>query len=77
MKDDVGTVGISKHAAEELGEVVFVDLPEKGIEVEASSTFGAVESVKVVNNLVYFGLIHNVVIFRQLVTYTLPFLDKY
>lgn len=47
MKDDVGTVGISKHAAEELGEVVFVDLPEKGIEVEANSTFGAVESVKV------------------------------
>jgi glycine cleavage system H protein len=51
VKDDVGTVGISKHAAEELGEVVFVDLPEKGIEVEASSTFGAVESVKAASDV--------------------------
>ncbi|GJD08645.1 Glycine cleavage system H protein, mitochondrial [Galdieria sulphuraria] len=51
VEDNVGTVGISKHAAEELGEVVYVDLPEKGLDLEAKSTFGAVESVKAASDV--------------------------
>lgn len=51
VKDDIGTVGISKHATEELGEVVFVDLPEKGLDLEAKSSFGAVESVKAASDV--------------------------
>ena len=44
-------VGITDFAQEELGDVVFVELPEVGIEVEATGTFGVVESVKAVSDL--------------------------
>eukprot|EP01018_Ginkgo_biloba_P006271 Gb_37034 [translate_table: standard] len=42
----VATVGITHHAQDHLGEVVFVDLPEVGAPVSKGSSFGAVESVK-------------------------------
>eukprot|EP00871_Galdieria_phlegrea_P002999 jgi/Galph1/36/GphlegSOOS_G4786.1 len=51
VQGDVGTVGISKHAADELGEVVYADLPEKGIPVQVKSSFGAVESVKAASDV--------------------------
>jgi glycine cleavage system H protein len=45
------TVGITDFAQEELGDVVYVELPQVGRTVEASGTFGVVESVKAVSDL--------------------------
>ena len=50
-EDDVATVGITKHAQDELGDVVFVELPEKGASFGAGDAFGTVESVKAVSDL--------------------------
>ena len=44
-------VGITDFAQEELGDIVFVELPEVGMVVEAMGTFGVVESVKAVSDL--------------------------
>jgi glycine cleavage system H protein len=46
-----GSVGITDHAQEELGDIVFVELPKTGAEVTAGKTFGSVESVKAVSDL--------------------------
>ncbi len=51
-EDGVVTVGISDFAQHELGDVVFVNLPEVGDEVNAGEAFGDVESVKAVSDLV-------------------------
>lgn len=51
VEDDVATVGITEHAQDELGDVVFVELPEQGATLEAGDSFGAVESVKAVSDL--------------------------
>lgn len=48
---DRGTVGITDHAQKQLGDVVFVELPEVGAKVEAGKRFGTVESVKAVSEL--------------------------
>ena len=48
---DVGTVGITKHAAEQLGDIVFVELPEVGQEVEQGGESGVVESVKAASDI--------------------------
>jgi glycine cleavage system H protein len=45
------TVGITSHAQESLGDIVFVDLPKPGAEITAGKTFGSVESVKAVSDL--------------------------
>ncbi len=45
------TIGITEYAAEKLGDVVYVDLPEEGDSVDQGGTFGAVESVKAVSDL--------------------------
>ena len=45
------TVGISSHAADELGEIVFVELPEAGTELSKGDEFGSVESVKTVSGI--------------------------
>ena len=44
-------VGITDYAQKELGDVVFVELPEVGTTIEAMGTFGVVESVKAVSDL--------------------------
>jgi glycine cleavage system H protein len=44
-------VGITDHAQEALGDIVFVDLPKVGQEMKEGSTFGTVESVKAVSDL--------------------------
>ncbi|MEW6776843.1 MAG: glycine cleavage system protein GcvH [Bdellovibrionota bacterium] len=44
-------IGITAHAAKELGDVVFVELPEVGRELQQNKTFGVVESVKAVSDL--------------------------
>ena len=46
VDDDVGTVGITKYAAEQLGDVVYVELPEPGKTFNAGSEAAVVESVK-------------------------------
>jgi glycine cleavage system H protein len=46
LDGDTATVGITKYAAEQLGDVVFVDLPEKGRKVGAGAEAAVVESVK-------------------------------
>jgi glycine cleavage system H protein len=48
---NTATVGITDHAQEELGDIVFVDLPKIGAELTAGKTFGSVESVKAVSDL--------------------------
>lgn len=45
------TVGITDYAQEALGDVVFVDLPDSGTEVQAGEPFGEVESTKSVSDL--------------------------
>ena len=45
------TVGITEHAQDSLGDVVFVELPEVGDELESEDKFGVVESVKTVSDL--------------------------
>ena len=51
IEDDIVTIGITDHATEELGEIVFVELPEVGSEYALSDEFGTVESVKTVSSL--------------------------
>lgn len=53
VRDDGGTltVGITDHAQEQLGDVVFVDLPPDGTSVTAGEPFGEVESTKSVSDL--------------------------
>jgi glycine cleavage system H protein len=48
---DVIVVGITHHAQDQLGDVVFVELPDVGTAVSANETFGTVESVKAVSDL--------------------------
>lgn len=49
--DGTATIGISDFAQDELGDVVFVELPEVGTELEAGGDFGVVESVKAASDI--------------------------
>ena len=51
LDGNVATVGISSHAVEELGEIVYVELPETDDEINKGDEFGSVESVKTVSGL--------------------------
>ncbi|MDA8335799.1 MAG: glycine cleavage system protein GcvH [Peptococcaceae bacterium] len=51
LDGDAGRVGITDHAQEALGDIVFVELPQAGDEVTQNEAFGSVESVKSVNDL--------------------------
>lgn len=51
VKGNRATVGITDFAQSELGDIVFVELPEVGDEVQANEPFGSVESVKTVSEL--------------------------
>jgi glycine cleavage system H protein len=51
LEGDVATVGITDYAAHELGDVVFVELPEVGRKVAQLSPVGVIESVKAVSDL--------------------------
>ena len=48
---NTGTIGITDHAQNSLGDIVFVELPKVGAEIIAGQTFGSVESVKAVSDL--------------------------
>ena len=51
MAGDTGTVGITHHAQEELGDVVYVEVAAVGTKVQAGKPFGTIESVKAVSEL--------------------------
>lgn len=51
LDGDEATVGITQYAADQLGDIVFVELPEAGRTLEGSRPFGVVESVKAVSDL--------------------------
>ena len=51
VEGDTGTVGITDHAQNALGDVVYVELPKVGDRFEAHQSFGTVESVKAVSEL--------------------------
>lgn len=48
---DLATVGITDYAQGELGDVVYVELPEEGTEVSMNETFGSIEAVKAVADI--------------------------
>jgi glycine cleavage system H protein len=51
VEGNTGTIGITDHAQNALGDIVFVELPKVGAEITAGQTFGSVESVKAVSDL--------------------------
>ncbi|MGZ3586818.1 MAG: glycine cleavage system protein GcvH [Candidatus Limnocylindrales bacterium] len=51
LEGDVGVVGVTAYAAEQLGDIVFVELPAPGTGLTEGKTFGVVESVKAVSDL--------------------------
>ncbi len=51
VEGDVGVVGITDHAQNQLGDIVYVDLPKPGTAVEQGKTLGSVESVKAVSDI--------------------------
>ena len=50
-KEGVGTIGITDYAQKELGDVVFVELPQVGTQLDAADELGSIESVKAVSEL--------------------------
>ncbi|MBF7017575.1 glycine cleavage system protein GcvH [Staphylococcus durrellii] len=51
IEDNTATIGITEYAQNELGDIVFVELPEVNDEINEGDTFGSVESVKTVSEL--------------------------
>jgi glycine cleavage system H protein len=51
IEGDTATIGITDHAQDELGDVVFLELPDEGDTFDAGESFGTVESVKAVSDL--------------------------
>ncbi len=52
VEGDIAVIGISDYAQHALGDIVYVDMPEEGDEIEAGDVFGAVESVKAASDLI-------------------------
>ncbi len=51
LEGEVATIGITKHASEMLGDIVFAELPEKGSNVEKDGTAGIIESTKAASDI--------------------------
>ncbi len=51
VEGDTATVGITDHAQDQLGDIVFVELPKTGARVQSMQSFGTVESVKAVSDI--------------------------
>lgn len=51
IEDDTATIGITDYAQGELGDIVYVDLPEIGTQVNQGDSFGTIEAVKAVSDL--------------------------
>ena len=50
-RDQIATIGITDYAQDQLGEIVFLELPDEGEQLTKSETFGVVESVKSVSDV--------------------------
>ncbi len=51
-EDGLATVGITDHAQSELGDIVYIELPQAGVNVQKGGVFGTIESIKAVSDLV-------------------------
>jgi glycine cleavage system H protein len=51
VEGGIGVVGITDHAQQELGDIVYVDLPKPGTHLDQGKTLGSVESVKAVSDI--------------------------
>lgn len=51
VEGEIGTVGITFHAQDQLGDIVYVELPKAGARLEQGKTLGSVESVKAVSDI--------------------------
>jgi glycine cleavage system H protein len=51
VEGDEAVIGITQYAADQLGDIVFVELPDAGRALQQAATFGVVESVKAVSDL--------------------------
>ncbi len=51
-EDGLATVGITDHAQSELGDIVYIELPQVGTNVQKGNVFGTIESIKAVSDLV-------------------------
>ena len=51
LEGDEGVIGITAYATEELGDIVFVELPKVGSQLEKAAAFGVIESVKTASDL--------------------------
>lgn len=51
LEDSIATIGVSQYALDELGEIVFIELPEKDSDITQKSEFGTIESVKTVSSI--------------------------
>ena len=51
VEDDIVTIGVTDFAQDQLGDIVFVELPEVGDTLEEGDTFGVIESVKAVSDV--------------------------
>jgi len=51
IEGDVATIGITDYAQSELGDIVYVELPEVGLETKQMESFGTIEAVKAVSDL--------------------------
>jgi glycine cleavage system H protein len=51
IEGNVATIGITDYAQSELGDIVYVELPEKGLATKQSESFGTIEAVKAVSDL--------------------------
>lgn len=51
VEGDIATIGITDHAQHELGDIVYVDLPKVGAQLEQGKSLGSVESVKAVSDV--------------------------
>ena len=52
VEEEIGTIGISDFAQEQLGDILYVDIPDEGTEVVAGEEFGQIESAKSMSSLV-------------------------
>ncbi len=52
VEEEIGTIGISDFAQEQLGDILYVDIPEEGTKIVAGEEFGQIESAKSMSSLV-------------------------
>ena len=52
VEGDIATIGVTEYAIEELGDIVYVELPPVGTKISKGDAFGSIESVKTVSDLI-------------------------